>query len=409
MPVAQGLMKQTVCAKQSALGTPATTAGRIMRRTSSVFTLNRDTYESNEIVSHQQSTGANAGMIKVAGKLDCLLSPLTVSLQLASVLRKDFAAPATAMTGVGITVGAASGGLNNITRASGSWLTDGLKVGDVVRFSAGAMNAANLANNILVVAITSATVFVGRDLSSTALVAEGPISGVTVTIQGKKTYAPLTGHTNDHWTIEECYTDLARFEQFTDCKFGKADFALPATGNATVSFDVPGLNRTRSGAATVVSPSAETTTNVLTAVNASIVINGVATTVTGLQFSIDGNIAAGEAEVGSNTISDLIRGEIAVSGSFTAKFSAVTLQDLYDNQTLVTLVAAVTDGTAKTADFITFSLPQIKLFSDAADDGEAKEIIRTYSFTAQLPSSSVGGTSLAHFQTICQITDSQAA
>lgn len=409
MAVSQGLNKQTVFAKQSALGTPATTGGRIMRRTSAVFTLNRDTYESNEIVSHQQSTGANAGIVKVGGKLDALISPLTVSLQMASLLRKDFTAPASAISTLSLTIAAISAGLNNITRASGSWLTDGLKVGDVVRITAGSVNAANLNNNILVVSITSATVFVGKVLSGTALVAEGPIASCTMTMQGKKTYTPTTGHTNDYWTVEECYTDLSKFEQFTDCKIGKADITIPATGNATVSFDVPGLNRTRSTSATVVSPSAETTTSVLTAVNGAVIVNGAVTTITGASITIDGHISPGEAEVGSNAIGDLIRGEVSVSGSFTAKFSSTTLQDVYDNQTVVTLVLAITDGTSKTADFVTISIPQIKLFGDSADDGETKEIIRTYPFTAQIPSASVGGALLAHFQTICQVVDSQAA
>jgi len=246
-------------------------------------------------------------------------------------------------------------------------------------------------------------------LSGTALVAEGPIASCTVTMQGKKTYTPTTGHTNDYWTVEECYTGLVKYEQYTDCKIGKADITIPASGNATVSFDVPGLNRTRGTAATVVSPTAETTTSVLTAVNGAVTVNGVVTTITGASITIDGNIAPGEAEVGSNAIGDLIRGEVAVSGSFTSKFTGTTLQDLYDNQTVITLVLAITDGTSKTADFVTISIPQLKIMGDAADDGEAKEIIRTYPFTAQIPSTSVGGTSLAHFQTICQITDSQAA
>jgi len=409
MPVAQGLLKQTIFAKQSGLGVPATTGGRVMRRTSSAFTLMRDTYESNEIVDHQQSTGANAGVGKTTGKIDCLISPLTQSLQFASLLRKDFVASASAITGVGLTISALSAGLHNITRAAGSWLTDGLKIGDVVRFTAGSLNAANLNNNVLVVSITSATVFVGRLLSATALVAQGPVVSCTITPQGKKSYAPTTGHTNDYWTVEEAYTGLARFEQFADVKIGKADISLPATGNASVSFDCPGLNRTRGAVATAVSPSVGTTTAVLTAVNGAVLVGGAVTAITGAQITIDGNIAPGEAEVGSNTISDMIRGEIAVSGQFTAKFSTVTLQDVYDNQTIISLVIALIDGTGKAADFVTLSIPQVKLFSDAADDGEAKEIIRTYSFTAQIPSTSVGGALLAHFQTICQIVDSQAA
>ena len=409
MPVAQGLLKQTIFAKQSGLGAPATTGGRIMRRVSSVFTLTRDTYESNEIVTHQQSTGANAGVVKTTGKVDCLISPLTQSLQFASLLRKDFVASASAITTLSLTIGALSAGLSNVTRATGSWLTDGLKIGDVIRITAGAVSAANLNNNILVVSITSATVFVGRVLSGTALVAEGPIASCTVTPQGKKAPAAITGHTNDYWTVEESYPTLTRFEQFTDVKIGKAEISIPATGNATVSFDCPGLNRTRGTVATVVSPSVETTTSALAAVNGAVLINGAVTSITGAQITIDGHISAGEAEVGTNAISDMIRGEISVSGQFMAKFSAATLQDVYDNQTIISLVFALVDGTGKAADFMTISIPQVKLFSDSADDGETKEIIRTYSFIAQIPSTSVGGALLAHFQAICQIVDSQAA
>ncbi len=48
----------------------------------------------------------------------------------------------------------------------------------------------------------------------------------------------------------------------------------------------------------------------------------------------------------------------------------------------------------------------VKLFGDAIDDGEAKELIRTYPFTAQLNGS--GGASLADHQTIISIQDSAA-
>lgn len=403
MPNAQGLTKQTVFAKQSALGTPATTGGKIKRRTNSVFTRNVATYEGNEIVEHQQSTGSTAGIQQTSGKLDALLSPGTYTEQFASLLRKD-AAATTAITTLSLTI-ASSGSNWTITRATGDFLTGGIKAGDVVRITAGSVNALNLNKNVLVISLT-ATVLTVRTLNGTAMFAEGPIASCTISVPGKKTWVPTSSHTNDFWSVEEWYPDLTRSELFTDCKIAKADVAIPATGNATVSFDVPGLNRTRAGAQAIGSPAASTTTNVLTAVNGLVVVNGTATTITGAQLSINGNIAPGEAEVGSNSISDMIRGEIAVTGSFTAKFSGVTLQDLYDNQTVIKLFLVVTDGSTGTADFVTFVMSAVKLFGDNPDDGEAKEIIRTYPFTAQINGS--GGASLADHQTIISIQDSQA-
>ena len=405
MAVAQGLVKQTVLAVQSALGTPATSGGRIARRTSSVFTSARDMYENNEIVTHQMSTGATAGIKRTTGTLDGLLSPLTYSLQLASLLRKAFAATS-ALTSLSLTIASLGGGIYTITRGSGDFLTGGIKIGDIFRLSAGSFAAANLLKNIQVLSLT-ASVLTVKPVNGEAMTAEGPIASSTLTVIGKKIYTPTTGHTNEYWTVEECYTDLSKFEQFTDCKIASADVTIPATGPATISFDIPGLARTRGTSATVVSPTAETTTNPLTAVNGVVVVNGAVTTITGAQFTINGNIASGEAEVGSNSISDMIRGEVAVSGSFTAKFSATTLQDLYDDQTTVVLILTVTDGTSGVADFVSFMFPAIKLFGDAPDDGEAKEIIRTYPFTAEYYGS--GGASLASHATILQIQDSQAA
>lgn len=403
----QGLLKQTVFAKQtSGLGVPATTGGKIKRRTSAVFSKMVDTYESNEIVSHQQSTGANAGIVKTSGKLDGLISPGTFTEQFASLLRKD-AAATTAITGASLTI-AASAPNWSLTRAAGSWLTDGMKVGDVIRLSVGTLNAANASKNLLVVSITSATVMVVRPVNGVALAAEGPITGCTVTVVGKKTWAPTSGHTNDYWSVEEWYSGLGRSELFTDCKIAKADVTVPATGNATVSFDVPGLNRSENTSQQISSPASETSTNVLTAVGGLVLVNGAATAVTGIQFSIDGHIQPGEAEVGTNQIGDHIRGEISVSGQFTAKFSSTTLQQLYTGQTLFTIMVVLTDGNGAAADFVSFTVPQCKAFGDTPDDGEAKEIVRTYPFTAQIPSATVGGPALAHNQTIISIQDSQA-
>lgn len=403
MPNALGLLKQTVFAKQSGLNTPATTGGKIKRRTNSQFGLVKTTFESNEIVSHQQSTGANHGVRSTKGKLDGLLSPATFSEQFYSLLRRDGTAT-TAITGLTLTIASAGSGNFTITRSTGDFLTGGIKAGDVARITAGSVNAANLNKNFLVISLTTAVLTV-RPVNGVAMAADTSVASCTITVPGKKTWVPTTGHTNDFWTVEECYTGLVRYEQFVDCKIAKADVAIPATGNATVSFDVPGLTRTRGASQTITSPAAETTTNVLTAVNGVVVVNGTVTPITGAQLSINGNIAPGEPEVGSNAITDMIRGEVAVSGSFTSKFSGVTLQDIYDNESIVKLFFVITDGTSGTADFVTFVMSAVKLFGDDADDGEAKEIIRTYQFTAQINGS--GGASLADHQTIISMQDSQ--
>lgn len=408
MPNEQGLLKQTVFAKQAGgLGAPATTGGKVKRRTNSVFTKNGDTFQTNEIVAHQQSTGDILGPTKTAGKLDGLVSPGTYSEQFASLLRKDFAATAP-IAGASLTIAAAVNGNHNITRAAGSWLTDGVKVGDIGRITAGSFNAANLNKNLLVVAIVSATVITVRPLNGVAMVAEGPITGATWTTPGKKAWAPTTGHTNDYWTVEELYTGLGKAEQFTDVKIAKADISAPPVGPATVSFDCPGLNRTRL-AQTIAAPAVETTTNPVALVSGIILVNGMATPITGFTAGIDGHIAPGEAEAGdgtTNQIKDHVRGEISATLQITSKFSNTLIQDLYDNQTVFQVILVLADSTLPNAEFVTLVYPACKCFGDAPNDGETTEIVRTYPVTPQFNGS--GGAALANHQTIVSMQDSVA-
>ena len=156
MAVAQGISTTVSRVAQSALGSPGSTGSKLARRVTLSLNKQSDTYNSNEIASHQQSTGATEGPSGIQGSLAGEISAGTYQIELENLLRKA-AAATTAITGAGLTI-AASGSLYTITRAAGSWLTDGIKVGDVVRLSAGALNAANITRNLLVTDVGSATV-----------------------------------------------------------------------------------------------------------------------------------------------------------------------------------------------------------------------------------------------------------
>jgi hypothetical protein len=411
MAVAQGISKQLKIVEQSALGSAGSSGSTLYRRVTSTFNLERDTYTSAEIVDHQQSTGATAGVGRTTGALNGELSAGTYAPLFSNLLRKATAATTPAAS-VGLTISAATAGVYPLVRAAGSWLTDGFKIGDIIRLSVGTLNAANIAKNLIIVDITSATAAKVVPLNGVALVAEGPITGCTVTVVGKKLWVPTSGHLNKYLSVEEYYADLTRSELFTDVKVASADVGLPATGIATVNFNMPGLARSSSGSEVLTSPTAASTSNVLTAVQGKVITfpsggTSAITAITGAQITIDGGITPGEAEVGSNSISDMVRGRVSVSGSFTAKFSSVTLQDVFNNQTQITLIFTIADSASATAEFVTFVMSNVKLFSDTANDGGV-EIIRTYNFTAAINGSGHATTNANH-QTIISIQDSLAA
>lgn len=404
MPNSQGLFKTLAYKKQSGQGTAASgSGGQLLRRRTANFNLTRDTYENDEIVSHRQSTGATAGVRRVSGKVSGLWSPRTYQELMAAALMKAWAATSN-LTGLSLTI-AASGSLYTITRASGDFLTGGLKVGDVIRITAGSVNALNLNKNALIVALT-ATVATVRVVNGSAMAAEGPIASCTIAVPGKKCFVPTTGHTDDWFTFEEWFSDLSRSELNTDVKVAQIQLGIPATGNATIDIDFVGLNRSLSGAQVLTTPTAETTTSVVQAVNGSFIVGTTVTPITGATVTIAAGISPGEAEVGSNVVGSVAYARVMVSGQFTAKFSGVAMQQAFEDQTnnVLALVCPV-DGTAA-SEFTTAVMTRVKLFSDTADDGE-KEIIRTYSFTAEIDGT--GGASLATNQTIFSTQDSQAA
>lgn len=404
MAIAQGISKITVLKKQTGLGVAASgSGGQIVRRESSTLNLKKDTYANNEIVSHQQSTGKTHGLRSVDMSLNGVLSPGTYAPYIGSVLRKDPTAT-TPITGASITI-AGSGPTWTVTRAAGSYLTDGIKIGDVVRLSVGSFNAANLSKNLLVTALT-ATVATVRPVNGVALVAEGPIATSTVTVIGKKIIAPLTAHTKDYYTVEDWQSDIVQSELFTDVVLGMADLNLPSTGNATIQLGGAGLNRTTGASQILTTPTAETTTEVLAAVNGEVLVDGTAVAnVTGLSIKIDGKAANMGAVIGSNTSPDVQRGIIDVTGQFTAFYQDGVLPALFDAATDIQLIIVLANDATATSDFIAINIPAIKLDGDSKDDGD-KAIVRTYPFTARLYGA--GGAALATDKTIISIQDSQA-
>lgn len=407
MTIAHGIRKTTSIKKQVGVGTPATGAGgQILRRQSAVFTFNASTFESDEIVSHQQSTGVDIGMLITGGKVDGLLSPSTYKLYMASAMRKDFVAGATTGAQVNITSAVTSGAQGTFTRAAGSFLTDGFKIGDVVRWTGWATTGVpNNAHNFFILGLT-ATVMTVLAIDLVPVGAKAAGDSVTCTVQGKKTLVPLTGHTDDVFTIEDWYPDVVQSEMFTDVRLNQMSVDMPASGNVKVSFDLPGLKRTKGAVQQLTAPTAETGTGILTAVTGVLVAGGVVqAAVTGMKFQVDEGVAPDGPVVGSRYAPDASRGRVRVSGSFTGFFQDGVLSALFEAETVTGLAAVAAVDNSPAADFCGFSFSRVKLTGDAPDDGE-KAVLRTYPFTAEI--NVLGGAALANDQTIMSIQDSAA-
>ncbi len=408
MAIATGVAKIVKYKVESVYGTvPAAASSQSLRRVSSDLDLSKETYQSNEIRSDYQIADFRHGVQSVAGTIKGELSPGTYKDFIAAALRQAWQTAAT--TGAIITVAAAvtSGAAGTFTRSSGSFFTDGFKIGDVVRWSGWATTGVpNNAHNFLITALT-ATVMTGTMLDGVAIGAKVAGDSVTCTLVGKKTFTPLTGHTDLSYSIEHWFSDISLSEVFDGCKVSKLDFQLPATGMATIDVGFMGQGMTTAASEFFTSPTAQTTSGILAGVNGALYVAGVAVAnVTGMNFSVDGGMSA-EAVLGSNVKPQIFNGRVSVTGQLTAFFESATLRDLFINETEASLVGVFTTSSLAAADFMAFSMSRIKTGGATKDDGE-KGLQLTIPFTALLDTAGGTATTLSTMKTTLTIQDSTA-
>lgn len=405
MSAASGILKQVAYKAEATFGTipPATGPNaQALRRVTSSLELNKATYQSNEIRSDYQLADLRHGVRTVGGTINGELSPKTYADFIAAGLKKVFTA-GVSTTGASITI-AGTAGAWTVTRAAGSFLTDGFKAGDVIQLSVGAFNAANINKNLLIYSLT-ATVATCLVLNGSALVAEGPIASATVAVVGKKSMTPTSGHTDTSFSIEHWFSDIAASEVFSGCKVSKITVTLPATGMATIAVDFVGKDMTPAGTQYFTTPTGITTTGTLAAVNGVIrALNNTYANITGLTIVIDCG-QDGVPSVGSNTVASLIPKRVIVTGTVTATFADTTMRDAFVNETEFSLAAAFTSDNTASANFVGFSIPRMKFTDGNKDDGEKT---LTFSGTFQALFNTNGGAGTATDQTTLAVQDSAA-
>lgn len=381
MTIAKGVRKLVAYKKESAWGTlPGATGAKLLRRVTADFNLAKDTYTSNEITPSMQTIDMRHGIRRAEGSLSAELSPGSYSDFMASVLARDFTAGASA-TGLSVTI-AATGALWTVTRATGSWLTDGFYTGNLMRLTGAGLNVSNVGNNLLIVSLT-ATVATVKVLSPLVpLVAEGPIASVTATVVGKQTYVPLSGHTDDSYTVEQFYADIAQSEVYTGLKVGTLSVDLPATGLVTSSLSFTGKNLEQTGTSQYfTSPTATNTNGIFAAVSGALIVNGVpVAVVTSMNINIERALEAANV-VGTNFATDVFTGKINVTGNMSVYFQDATFRDYFDSEAKVSLIMALTTGSEKNADAVVFTMGKVKINSGTAQDAELG-IVRSMDFQA---------------------------
>ena len=401
MSISKGTAKQVAYKKETTFGTLAgNTSGKLLRRVTANFNLVKEAYESAEIRVDRQVADFRHGVRSAEGTLNGELSSASYADFMGSIVGKDFAA---------VTLGAAddvtvtvSGTTYTIVRALGSWLTDGIKVGMVVRAS-GLTNTADNDKNLLVASVSESSIVV-VPLNGSTMAAQSTESEVTLTAPGKQTFVPATAHTDDSYTVEEFYSDIAQSEVYTGMKVNSVSVQLPATGLTTVDIGFAGKDLAQTGTTQYfTSPTAQNSNGIFAAVNGVMLVAGAPVAlVTSADFAIE-RATENAAVVGSNSVADIFTGRIRVTGNLSVYFQDAAFRDYFDDETSVSIVLTVTADSSSDANFVAFALPKVKLGSFTKDDGELG-LIASASFQALLNEVTTAGLPA----TTIQIQDSAA-
>lgn len=401
MPISKGVAKQVGYKKETTFGVLAgNTSGKLLRRVTANFNLAKETYESAEIRTDRQVADMRHGVRSAEGTLNGELSSASYADFMGSIVGKDF---------VAVTLGAAAqttvtavGTVYTLVRASGSWITDGLKVGMVIR-ATGLTTSGDNGKNLLVASLT-ATNAVVVPLNGSTMTAQGTASSVTLTAPGKQTFVPVTGHTDDSYTVEEFYADIAQSEVYTGMKVNSLSVQLPATGLTTIDVGFSGKDLTQTGTTQYfTSPTAQGSTGIFAAVNGVMLVQGAPVAlITSADFAIE-RATENATVVGSNSVADIFTGRIRVTGNLSVYFQDAAFRDYFNNETPVSLVLSVTADSSATANFVAFTLPKVKLGSFTKDDTE-QGLTASSSFQALLNDVTTAGLAA----TTIQIQDSAA-
>jgi hypothetical protein len=388
--IASGISKLLTFAKQTALGVPAGVGtGQSLRRTMSTMDKSKATYASKEIRPSQQRADFRHGVVAVGGTISGELSVGTYQKFLESICRQTSITLGTkAYTDLVLAQGSPTS-IGTIATTAGNFVTDGFRVGMVIRATALATTTTMNNVNLLITNINATGKTLNVATLNGSVIAPGISQAGSLTPPGKYTYVPQTGQTRDYYSIEHNFADIAQSELFQDCVVTQANIKLPASGMAGIDFVMKGLDmRTNTQAINPItqpyftSPSAVTSGVVLAAANGVLFLNNVAVAlITGMNFSIKGNHSMIGGVVGSNIEPDVFPGDVVCDGQVTVLFQDGNVRDLFLNESEVALVGVFTADSTNNAAFTSFTFPRVKVGGANKDDGE-KGLVMTMPFTA---------------------------
>lgn len=366
--------------RETTFGTLATNdaTARAVPYVSHSLALTKSAIMSEEIRPDFQIATMRHGNRGVAGDMALQLQTGTYSPLMESAVRRDFA-QVTSLAALTNVTAASVGSGGTFTRAAGSWITDGLRVGMCIRMTGWTTTAAGNNNrNYTIVTLTATVITVAETVS-----AKAAGDSIVVSIPGRVTYVPTSSHTQTSYSIEEWSPDVPNSFRFTGCRVNTMQISAPPNARAALTFGFIGRDRAQSATRYFSSATTPAASVMQVGHNGILVVNGATTgIVTGFDVTLTNNMQAGQT-VGSNVTPDVFHGPVQVTGTLSAYFDTTALDAVFDAESEIGLILRMADDTSANSNFLQVSLPRIKL-AGGSYSTETASRVQSFEFTALL-------------------------
>lgn len=372
MPIQSNSRVVVALKRETTLGTAAgTSGGDILRITDSPgFDPDRNPIESAEQrvdgttamgrLGGRSLTGSFNGELVVGGAIDVILEAMTRGTWRAALVITQATAGLTSITTTTTT----------IVASAGSWITAGVRVGDIIRLTNHTAQNNNL--NLRVLAVSALTITVGGIGSNAAApltTNASPDSIFEVTVL-KKLVNPATPVRYSH-TVEQGGTDMDLSAIFLGCRV--TGFSLSCRPNSMATFTVTftGLNWTFlvTGTSPYFTAPSVTTGLALVADDSAVRYNG-ADVATFTGFDIEFTLGAETDNVIGSTVSpDVADNNWRASGTITGFRSDFSNLTLWEAETEFEVSIALQEPGAAPNSVIGFFFPRVKLRKVGAPAG----------------------------------------
>ena len=367
-----------------------------LRATGRSINLEKNILETAEVRSDRQKSDVRHGFNRVVGAPGFELSLASYD-DLLELLAGRAWASVTTVTGINI---ASDASAKTFTRASGSFITDGYRVGDVVRVAG--FTGGDTGNNgdwtVLAVTATVLTVADPDSLMTTV----GAGASRTITYPGKRLDI---GTVLSTMTLERVFAGVVKYQVFKGVAVDKMSLSVKPEAIVGGTFDLLGMIAAAMSGTPLSSvdayprnentPFAAFDGRMFEGATPSLI-----SVVTGVDLSFSNNRSLA-AVVGSKTSPDVFEGQVDLTGTLTAFFQDETLLNKFINETESKMIVKLQDPDTPT-DFMTIVLPRVKYTGGMMDPPQMGPVPLNMPFRALVQSglAAAGGNTVASCMTI---------